>query len=323
VIKFKNFLSLLLRICVSAVLLILLFKFNKIDVHILITDIKSSDKLLLSVGFIILLFTYILGFLRWKMLLKEIGINALIKRLIVSYSGGLFFSIFLPSTIGGDIVRTADLAEHTRKTKEVIATVFLDRLSGYIGLVIVVLPAFLFGGRLVRDKMVFSSLAAILGLLVLILLVLFNKTIYAKINGLLATPGAGRIRAAIRNLHREIHIFRSRRKLIAYNLILSVIIQALLPVSAFFIALSLGVKVNLLYFFIFLPIIGAITLLPIAIGGLGLREYLFVLYFAKVGVAKQLAVAMSLLSFSFIVICGAIGGLIYVLTVHHRRLQHP
>jgi len=49
---------------------------------------------------------------------------------------------------------------------------------------------------------------------------------------------------------------------------------------------------------------------------------LFVVYFAKVGVIKQLALAMSLLSGSFVVIYASIGGLIYVLTVHHRLLQH-
>jgi hypothetical protein len=109
--------------------------------------------------------------------------------------------------------------------------------------------------------------------------------------------------------------------LIILNLFTSFIIQLVGPISVYFIGLSLGVKVDFIYFVIFLPIIGAITLLPIAIGGLGLREGLFVVYFAKVGVVKQLALAMSLLSFSFIVFYGAIGGLIYALTVRHRCLQ--
>jgi glycosyltransferase 2 family protein len=103
---------------------------------------------------------------------------------------------------------------------------------------------------------------------------------------------------------------------------LSFFIQILSALSVYFISLSLGVKVSIIYFVIALPIIGAITLLPIAIGGLGLREGLYVVYFAKAGVIKQLALAMSLLSFSFTVIFGAMGGVIYVLTVHHRRLQH-
>jgi hypothetical protein len=308
-------------LAVSAALLVLLFKFNHIDLSALMADLKKADKLFLIIGFLIFILTYFLGFLRWQMLLKSAGITASLKKLIVSFSGGVFFSIFLPSTIGGDIVRTADLAEHTRKTKEVIASVFLDRLSGYIGLVIVIIPAFLLGGSLVRDRFVFMSLAAIAGLLILVLLVLFNNFFYLKISGFLSAPGAGRIKDALKNLHNEIHSFRSRKEMIFNNLILSFIIQLISPISVYFIGLALGVKINIIYYFIFLPIIGAVTLLPISIGGLGLREYLFVIYFAKAAVAKQLAVAMSLLSFSFIVLYGAIGGLIYVLAVHHRRLQ--
>jgi glycosyltransferase 2 family protein len=320
--KFKDILSLLLRISVSVILLVFLFKFNKIDIHALISDIKSADKLLLVAGFAIFFSGYCLGFLRWRMLLKTAGIDIPLRKLISSFSGGIFFSIFLPSTIGGDFVRTIDLAEHTKKAKEVIATVFLDRLSGYIGLVLVILPALWLGRNLVLDKVVFSSVSAIIILLIVILLVLFNSFIYSRIKNFLSTPGAVKMKETIRNIHHEIHIFRNHRSMIVSNLTLSFFIQLIAPVSVYFIGLSLGMKVDFIYFLIFLPIIGAITLLPIAIGGLGLREGLFVVYFAKAGVIKQLALAMSLLSFSFVVFYGAIGGLIYVLTVHHRRIQH-
>ncbi len=320
-IRIKNILAVLLRISMSILLLILLFKLNKIDLKVLLSDIKGADKLFLAIGFTIFFSGYVLGFLRWRMLLKVAEIAIPIKKLISSFCGGIFFSIFLPSTIGGDLVRTADLAGHTKKTKEVIASVFLDRLSGYTGLVFVILPALLLGRNLVLDKVVFSSVFSIILLLVVILLVLFNNFIYNKITNFLSRPGAGKIKEMIKNMHQEIHVYRNHKKMIICNLAISFLIQLIAPVSVYFISLSLGIKINFMYFFIFIPIIGAITLLPIAIGGLGLREGLFVVYFAKAGVVKQLALAMSLLSFSFVVFYAAIGGLIYVLTVHYRRLQ--
>ena len=319
--RVKDILVVLLRISVSILLLVFLFKFNKIDLLVLINDIKSADKWLLAAGFLSFFFVYFLGFLRWQMLLRTVGISIPLKRLIISFSGGIFFSIFLPSTIGGDLIRAADLAEHTKKAKEVIATVFLDRLSGYIGMVLVILPAILLGRDLVMDKIVFSSVLAIIALLAVILLVLFNNNIYSRITKFLSSPGSGKIKETIKNMHQEIHVYRNHKRMIILNLFTSFVIQLIGLVSVYFIGLSLGVKVNFIYFVIFLPIIGAITLLPIAIGGLGLREGLFVVYFAKAGVVKQLALAMSLLSFSVVVFYGAIGGLIYVLTVHHRRLQ--
>ncbi|MFA4993477.1 MAG: lysylphosphatidylglycerol synthase transmembrane domain-containing protein, partial [Candidatus Omnitrophota bacterium] len=316
--KFKKVLTLFFRIIISVVLLVLLFKLNKIDFEVLLNDIRGADKLFLALSFLIFFITHLLGFLRWKMLLNAIEINIPLKKLISSFSGGIFFSIFLPSTIGGDLVRTADLAVHTNKTKQVIASVFLDRLSGYIGLVFVVLPAVLLGSDLIHDKIVFSSVAVIVLLLVVVLLILFNNSIYSRIGKFLSLPGAGKIKEMIRDMHREIHVFRNHKRMVAGNLALSFVIQIIFPVSVYFTGLALGIKINLIYFLIFLPIISAITLLPIAIGGLGLRESLYVVYFAKAGVIKQLALAMSLVSFSFMVFYGAIGGIIYVLTVHHR-----
>ncbi|MCG2713797.1 MAG: flippase-like domain-containing protein [Candidatus Omnitrophica bacterium] len=319
---FKKIASILLRVGISIILLVILFKFNKININDLVNDIKGTNKLLLIIGFVIFFLSYILGFLRWRMLLKAASICIPLKKLISSFSGGVFFNVFLPSTIGGDIVRSADLAEHTQKAKTVIATVFLDRLSGYIGLVVIISIAILLKKDLVHDNVVFSSVIVILALLVIVLLVLFNNRIYSVITKFLSTPGAGKIKETIKDLHQEIHIFRNHKKVIIYNLALSILIQVIQPLSIYFIACSLGLKVNFIYFLIFLPIIGAITLIPISIGGLGLREGLFVVYFAKVGVIKQLALAMSFLSGSFVLIYASIGGLIYVLTVHHRLLQH-
>jgi hypothetical protein len=256
------------------------------------------------------------------MLLKAIKIHIPLKRIITSYSGGIFFSLFLPSTIGGDFMRSVDLGAHTKRLREVVATVFLDRLSGYSGLVILTLFAVSLGWKFVGDRSILFSIGIITLLLVLILLLIFNSFLYNKINKFLHSLNAGRIGEAIVNLHQELHIFRNHKKVIIYNLFLSILIQAVFPLSFLIIALSLGIKIAPIYFFVFLPIIGAITLLPISIGGLGLRDATTIFFFAKAGVVKDLAFAMSLLSFSFIVIYGAIGGLIYVLTVHHRRLQH-
>ncbi len=319
--RLKSIFSTLLRISISIVLLVLLFKFNKIDAQALIGDIKSANKLFLAIGLGAFFFNYVLGFLRWRMLIKASGIKIPLGRLISSFSGGIFFSIFLPSTIGGDLVRSVDLAGHTKKAKEVIATVFLDRLSGYIGLVLVVIPAIFLGRNFLADKVVYSSVFVIVVLLVIILLVLFNNYVYCAISRFLTTPNSGKIREIIKDVHQEIHILGSHKRIIILNLAISFLLQVLSPLCVYFIGLALGIKISFIYFLIFLPIIGAITLLPIAIGGLGLREGLFVVYFAKAGVIKQLALAMSLLSFSFVVFYAAIGGIIYVLTVRHRRLQ--
>jgi hypothetical protein len=315
----KKTLSVVLRIGISIALLVFLFK--QVDERVMLQTVKKADKYLLVLAFIISSGTYILCLYRWQMLLKAADLKLPLKRVVVSFAAGIFFSLFLPSSIGGDFMRSLDLAVFTKKPRQVIATVLLDRLSGYVGLVILTLLAVFFGWNLIRDRSVAVSICILIAVLIVVLLVLFNKFIYSRINKLLHSPGSGKIRKTITNLHREVHYFRSHKKILMNNVILSVIIQSITPVTSYIIALAIGIKLKLVYFFIFLPIIGAITLLPISIGGLGLRDAMTVFFFAKAGVVKDLAFAMSLLSFVFILIYGSIGGIIYVLTIHHRRLQ--
>ena len=316
---FKKILSVSFRVAISLALLVFLFR--QVDKRTLLALVKNADKPLLFLGFIVFFLTYPLCLFRWEILLKAAKIHLPLKRIIISFSGGIFFSLFLPSTIGGDLVRSVDLASHTQKPKEVVATVLLDRLSGYIGLTTIALFAVIFGWRLVGDISILIPVFIITTLLVVILLVLFNSYAYSKVNQLLRSPNAGRIREAITSLHQEIHLFSRDKKVILKNIGLSMLVQLTSPLAFYLIGRSLGIQISLAYYYVFIPIIGAITLLPISIGGLGLRDASTIYFFAKAGVGKNLAFAMSLLNFSFIIICGSLGGLIYVLTVHHRRVQ--
>ena len=144
----------LLRISISLVLLIFLFR--QVDAGSLLAVIKKADKLLIYLAFLISFFGYFFCFLRWKMLLETAGIKLPKKRLISAFSGGIFFNMFLPSTVGGDFIRSADIGYHSKNTGKVVATVLLDRLSGFVGMTIVALIALVFGGGYIKAQKIFS-----------------------------------------------------------------------------------------------------------------------------------------------------------------------
>ncbi|MBM3245446.1 MAG: flippase-like domain-containing protein [Candidatus Omnitrophica bacterium] len=314
----KKILSILLRISISVVILFVLFR--QVDAKAMLKIFAAADKPLLLISLTMIFINYILCLFRWDMLLRAAELGIPFKRVVTSFCGGIFFNLFLPSTIGGDFMRSIDLAAHTRKPKEIVATVFLDRLSGYIGMVMLTLLAVGFGWQLIRDRSVLTCVIILTGILTVALLVLFNNFFYTKVNKLLGHR-AGRVREIIRDIHQEIYIFRNHKEMIWKNLAMSFLVQLTTPVQFYLIALALGVKINIMYFFVFVPVISAITLLPISIGGLGLRDATTIYFFAKAGVLKDISFAMSLISFLFIIIIGAAGGIVYVFTVHNRRLQ--
>jgi uncharacterized membrane protein YbhN (UPF0104 family) len=83
---------------------------------------------------------------------------------------------------------------------------------------------------------------------------------------------------------------------------------------------SLGIELNIIHYLILIPIISSVTVLPISIGGLGLRDNAAVVLFSALGIAKEMVVAMTLINFAFIFFIGIIGGIIYGAALYSRRL---
>ena len=123
----KKILPIVLRIGISIILL--LFVFRQIDTQALLRIIRNADVGFLFFAAVVYFSIYVLCLFRWEMLLKGAKIHLSLKRVIISFAGVIFFNLFLPSTIGGDLVRSIDLATHTKRPREVVATVLLDKIG--------------------------------------------------------------------------------------------------------------------------------------------------------------------------------------------------
>jgi len=312
----RRLFSFFIRICISAGVLYYLLK--QVDLNKIIQITSSANKSLLP--FVLLLFfaIYFTAMMRWRILLVGLGFDLPLFLIFKSYCLGNFSNLFFPSVIGGDFLRSIDLGIRTKEPKRVAASVILDRISGYCGLVALALLALSMGHKVIADKVVFIALGAITIILTTILTVLFNNVLFSKAKRLLNV--FGKIGQSLSNLHHVIYSFRSQKIVIIKSFIYSFIIQLSFAFLVYLIAVALGVRIGPIYFFILVPIISIITALPVSIAGLGLREASSVYFFAKVGVPAETAVAISFLIFLLMILIGLMGGIIYVLAFSHRRI---
>ena len=94
----------------------------------------------------------------------------------------------------------------------------------------------------------------------------------------------------------------------------SLVFNITLITMNYLIGLSLGAKISIWYYFLFVPITSIVTLLPISFAGLGVREGAYVLFFTQAGMARETALSLSLLVYVVSIFTpGLIGGIIYVL----------
>ncbi|MDD2654250.1 MAG: lysylphosphatidylglycerol synthase transmembrane domain-containing protein, partial [Candidatus Omnitrophica bacterium] len=291
----KNILIYFLKIAITVGLLVFLYTKTEIKFHDVVLAIKKANPVYFSIAVFLFAFNYFLGMFRWNILLKAAGVIVPFSRVVVSYLMGLAVNLFIPSTIGGDLARTVDLSVYSSNSKsKLLATVMLDSISGYIAVVTVAFISLFLGYKFV-DKPVLISFAIIAGILLAIILVLFNRRIAKLMQAIFSRVGS--VKNALVNFDESINSFlrEARLKALLFTLVAALLIQVISVFIGYFIAESLGFHIDLIYFFVIIPIVNAISMIPLTMLGLGSRDLSSVYFFGRVGYPATYAETMSLI----------------------------
>jgi len=314
--RVKRWLSFLLRLGLSAVLLAWLF--TQVNWKDIIGAVRQADPLLLCAAFAVTVLLQFLVLVRWMLFMRALGLSATFWQVCRYFLIGLFGNLFLPTSIGGDVIKAIGLSRGVGQKPKVFASVVLDRLSGFAGLVIVALIAFLVGSRIVDAPVVIIPIVILTVLSLFVGGMLFNQGFYRFFGGLVRK--FPRIQKGIMEMHEDVNLMKGKKRTGVGCILLSCVVQVLGAYLYYIISLAMHLQVSLLHFLIFSPIVSAATFLP-SIGGLGVREVGWKTFLTKVGVGADAAVGLSLISFFFVIVVGLIGGVIYVTTVPGRRVQ--
>ena len=129
-----------------------------------------------------------------------------------------------------------------------------------------------------------------------------------------------KLRAYLIKIHLATSSYKHKKKILFETWILSVIIQGGGAIIFYMVALALDCSKPLIYFLITVPVISAFAVIPISIGGLGVRDAACVFLLGKFGLPAEKALAISLCNFGFMFILGVGGALCYVFVLDRRRL---
>jgi len=106
--------------------------------------------------------------------------------------------------------------------------------------------------------------------------------------------------------------FKSHPAILVLTFLISIITHSLAVVTCYMIGIALSLHISIGYYFLFFPLIALIMSLPVSISGLGVRESSFAYFFSGIGVPEVTSISLSLLFFSQGMICGLLGGIIYL-----------
>ncbi|HZB72271.1 MAG TPA: lysylphosphatidylglycerol synthase transmembrane domain-containing protein [Acidimicrobiales bacterium] len=280
-----------LRATVAVVLLALLLR--KVHWSSLVPDPHASDALWLAGALVVTLVGIVLATLRWRQVLAALGLPAPTGTLLSHELAGLFVGNFLPSTIGGDVLRVSRLSAANGDRPDSFASVVLERLTGWLVLPVLTLAAMAVNPGLLqlgRASAVALGLSA--GTLLLLAGVLAAAASPRLGGRLVRSEGWVRFVGAV---HLGLARFRDKPRAAVEVLLVGVAYQLAVVLAAFLAAHALGLDVSPTAALAFMPAVAIAQVLPISVGGLGVREGAFVLFLGPLGVPAGQAVALGLL----------------------------
>ena len=327
--KLKNRIFIVLRVVISAGILFFLFKTQFRNFEEIVNALRqlNVNYWFIALSFVMSWVVIYLIVLRWNILLHTQKISASQSFLFGSYLVGCFFNNFLPTSIGGDIYRIYDTSK--LKNSSVVKAsiiILMDRFTGLISSIIFLMVALILGflrslntGFMIYKWNLSNQLLAIIIIIlfiltVIILLMMLFPDIF-KLNRLFKKIRfLHKWEDKFRQMYDTLREFRKFKMILFTNIILSFILQLAFTLIYYFAALGFGIKELSLIIFIFIIQISIIlTMLPISIGGIGIREGIFVILIGAFGGPKDIATIVSLVVLVMLLIPGISGGIIYAI----------
>lgn len=268
------------------------------------------------VGILILTLSNITGSLQWHLLLQGSGIQVAFKRTIMYYYTGLFFNNFLLGFVGGDLFRVYDITKHSGRNSTAISTVFVDRLIGMFTMCLLALIFAFFTIDLFHVHLILYPIIGGVIVLTSTICFFYFKSFAKKFQGFGERLLPVTIHQKIHDIYNGINYFKYHTQVLIKLLFISFATQALRILTHYCAARSLMITLPWWDYFVLIPLISLVSMLPISIGGLGVREQSGVVLFGFLGLNAPLAFAMQLLSYFINILCSIPGGGSFIVRKH-------
>jgi hypothetical protein len=267
---------------------------------------RSSTLGYLLVGIATAFVGFVLSAYRWQRVLDALEVPVQLGRLLAHYLAGQFVGNFLPSTIGGDVLRVTRLSGDTGSSTASFASVVLERLSGWL-----VLPVLALTGLVLSPAMrslgtathfAFVVVAGTLAMLVIVIVLAGD----ARLAGRFVTRDSWT--RFIGAVHLGVDRLR-RHPSSALGVLAASFAYQITTVLTFALAIRVvGLHVPIIAVLAFAPIVAIVQVISPLLGGLGVREgALYLFLHPLVGASTAQASAVGLLFFGMIVTVSLLG----------------
>jgi glycosyltransferase 2 family protein len=293
-------------------LLLFLLVFRKVGYQELYETVRQANLFWIIVSICLDPVLIAVSVLRWQVLIKSQGHRVSFTRLNALYLIGKFFNTFLPSTVGGDVVRGYEIGSYTKDMGGGIASVFIDRFTGFVMLVFMAIASFFAFQQFNQDLRISAVLLlSVVGLVGVVWLILDTRLI-AKVNTLPSVPFLDKVIPKLNKFHTHLYAFKDKRAAIGWALLYSLIFMLLAIANVYTSAMAFHPEpISLIGIGLIVPILMIVSMLPISLNGIGIEDWAYVLFFSWLDLPAAVGLSTVLLIRGKSLILALLGGVIY------------
>lgn len=273
-------------------------------------DLAETSQLILKTNYYFLILCVLLYMLgqtvsayKWSIIASTIGFKQKFSNYVQYYFIGMFFNLFLPSTVGGDVGKAYYLykGESNARKGPAIYSVLGERFSGLavlitLGTIALQTP--------IADPVPLWIRYFSLGFLALIV---FGAPLFPHVIKRMFSQDNW----MNRSLMRDVKVFWDY-KLVAICLGWSLVFHSLIVIIHILIGMSMNLNIPILYYIALYPIVAVISFVPFAFNGIGVREGAYIYFLGLIGIKPAVGLAFGILWFMVVVVTSLFGGLIYI-----------
>jgi glycosyltransferase 2 family protein len=304
--------SVLLAVKLAVSLALLAYLLSTSDLGALARRVRAGDAAYFGLAMVLYGALLVLSIWRWRLLLQAQGYHAPIGHLSASYLVATFFNNFLPSNIGGDVIRVRDGSRLTGSTTTSLAVVAIDRILGLGALYLLALGAYIAGGPSVRGFAGAIPILVVMGGVFLVLAYVFFMPGTAR--RLMVASGLSSFhwaRERFEKVQAAVHVYRQEMAAVWLAFFASAALQSLIVCYYFSVARALHIPLPLAACFVMVPLCSLLQTVPISFNGWGLRESVYIVYFSQIGLPRDSALAFSLVGAGLIVLLSLSGAVVW------------
>lgn len=306
----KDRILLALRILVSLAFIGLLVWFFRKDLPDVLAVLKNINPFFFGIAVVLNVLVLAVISVRLKKIFSVQGLHLKLGEAIYLTFIGSFFNNFLPTSVGGDLVKAYYATKKSTRKLESFSAVFFDRFFGFLSIGILAFLGVLFLNKDIKDTNLLWGSALFSAIVLSAFIFFLNKRLTKKLFARLLDLSVFREGSKLRKLYNALNTYKEHKIIIAQLIGISLLAQLIAVVAIYIIIKSLSQEIPFLTLFLIIPLVSVASMMP-SINGLGVREGAFV-YFLTEFISRESAVAVSILYLAIILIMSFIGGILYL-----------